>query len=154
MLWGILYFIYGLCKQLFFVDSAKTKLWVATQLISKYDPMSDIFGFRITKEKYHKGSTMFLFSFESRYSVNTDMHNYVRTIGNAKLSVNQTVSLHLLRIRLNDEININKKDLHHFKIFIYYIDCNYFCQKDAIAKILSLFRFYIYQRSVLNLCNT
>ena len=92
--------------------------------------------------------------YESRYSVNTDMRNYVRTIGIAKLSVNQTVSLHLLRIQLNDEININKKDLHHFKIFIYYIDCNYLCQNDAIAKILSLFRFYIYQRSVLNLCNT
>ena len=92
--------------------------------------------------------------YESRYSVNTDMRNYVRTIGIAKLSVNQTVSLHLLRIQLNDEININKKDLHHFKIFIYYIDCNYLCQNDAIAKILSLFRFYIYQRSVLNVCNT
>ena len=36
------------------------------------------------------------------------MHDYVRTIGIAKLSVNQTVLLDLLRIQLNDEININK----------------------------------------------
>ena len=50
-----------------------------------------------------------LFSFESRYIVNTDMHDYVRTIGIAKLYVNQTVSLDLLRIQLNDEINIIKK---------------------------------------------
>lgn len=53
----------------------------------------------------------FLLSFESRYIVKTDMHNYVRTIGIAKFSVYQIVSLDLLRIPLNNDICATSKYL-------------------------------------------